>query len=52
MKIKFLILIMMVSATLAGFTSDKDPFKWLEEVEGEKALEWVTWKKSVKALIF
>jgi prolyl oligopeptidase len=47
MKINTLLVIMMISATLAGFGSDKDPFKWLEEVEGEKALEWVHEKNSV-----
>ncbi len=33
-----LILLLVASACLAA---DKDPYLWLEEVDGEKALEWV-----------
>lgn len=31
----------MAAAVTMAATADDDPFKWLEEVEGEKALEWV-----------
>ena len=35
-----LIIIFLLTAAL-GLADDQDPYLWLEEVEGEKALEWV-----------
>lgn len=34
-------LIMSAAITSAGIAQDEDPYIWLEEVEGEQALEWV-----------
>ncbi len=41
--INVLTMIMVISVfSLNGYTQEKDdPFLWLEEIEGEKALEWV-----------
>ena len=36
-----LMLILLVALPLAASAKDEDPYLWLEEVEGEKALEWV-----------
>jgi prolyl oligopeptidase len=38
-KLVLTIIILLVATTV--FAGDKDPYLWLEEVEGEKALEWV-----------
>ena len=38
-KFALTIIIMLVATT--AFAGDKDPYLWLEEVDGEKALEWV-----------
>ena len=37
------ILVAVISLPVATtiFAGDEDPYLWLEEVEGEKALEWV-----------
>ncbi|MDX2474096.1 MAG: prolyl oligopeptidase family serine peptidase, partial [Candidatus Krumholzibacteria bacterium] len=37
-----LLLILLLLATTAGIAEETDPYLWLEEVDGEKALEWVT----------
>ncbi len=36
-----LLLCTIVLAAAAGLAQEEDPYLWLEEVEGEKALEWV-----------
>ena len=36
-----LLLILMVALPLVAAAKDEDPYLWLEEVEGKKALEWV-----------
>jgi prolyl oligopeptidase len=35
------ILITLLATTIAVAADEEDPFLWLEDVEGEKALEWV-----------
>ena len=37
----FLLLAAILLPAAAGLADDTDPYLWLEEVEGEKALEWV-----------
>ncbi|MCK9995783.1 MAG: S9 family peptidase [Candidatus Krumholzibacteria bacterium] len=37
----FLLIAAILLPVGAGFADDADPYLWLEEVEGEKALEWV-----------
>jgi len=37
----FLLLTAILLPVAAGLADDTDPYLWLEEVEGEKALEWV-----------
>jgi len=38
-KLALTIILLLVATTVVA--SDKDPYLWLEEVEGEKALQWV-----------
>jgi prolyl oligopeptidase len=38
----FLLVLFLAPASLPGQAVDDDPFLWLEEVEGERALRWVT----------
>ena len=37
-----LLLLILLLATTAGFAEETDPYLWLEEVDGEEALAWVT----------
>ena len=39
--VRFAALIILVLAAASAQAGDKDPYLWLENVEGEKALEWV-----------
>ena len=41
MKTKIIGLVMSAAVTSAASAQDNDPYIWLEEVEGEQALEWV-----------
>ena len=41
MKTCFAITVLVLFMTQINFAQEKDPFLWLEEVEGKKALEWV-----------
>jgi prolyl oligopeptidase len=38
-KLALIVIILLVATTVVA--GDKDPYLWLEEVDGEKALEWV-----------
>ncbi|TVR42512.1 MAG: S9 family peptidase, partial [Bacteroidia bacterium] len=41
MKYSAIILLMLTAFTAISNSNDHDPYIWLEEVEGKKALEWV-----------
>jgi prolyl oligopeptidase len=38
---KFLLIAAILIPAAAGLADDTDPYLWLEEIDGEKALEWV-----------
>ena len=52
MKILSILTGLILFMTQLNFAQEKDPFLWLEEVEGEKALEWVEkWNEKTLAVL-
>jgi prolyl oligopeptidase len=41
LRLKAALILLVLLTTAAGYAADKDPYLWLEDVEGAKALKWV-----------